>query len=107
MACRVCLALGIDDPVRWLDRTRPETLALWEAYYRYEPFGDEWLKHAQQCSVISNVTSMVAASVGVKSKPPALSTFMPESWIGNKSNKKKRKASIASFMSWARQYEKK
>ena len=45
----MCLELGIDDPAKWLDETPRETVELWAAYWRLEPWGMPWHRHAVNC----------------------------------------------------------
>lgn len=37
-AFRLCLQLGIDDPIAWMDNTPPWLLNAWMAYYTLEPW---------------------------------------------------------------------
>lgn len=37
-AFRLCLKLGIDDPIAWMDSVSPWLLNAWTAYYTIEPW---------------------------------------------------------------------
>lgn len=45
-ACRLCLQLGIDDPEAWLAKTPRRVVNTWMAYWRLEPWGLPWHRHA-------------------------------------------------------------
>lgn len=81
LACRVCLALGIDDPEAWLDTVSPRTLAIWSAFYRVEPWGNEYERSAGVAALISAQTAMIAATVAQKMTPQPVSDFMPSNWL--------------------------
>ena len=81
LACRVCLAVGVDNPVAWLENIEPQTLAIWRAFYRVEPWGSEMERSAEQSSLTSLVLSMVAAGNGVEIKPQQVDDFMPGDWV--------------------------
>lgn len=80
-ACRVCLALGIADPESWLDSVSPRTLALWQAFYRIEPWGRDYERDAILSMMVSQVSSFIAAGNGAKVKPIPMADFMPAEWI--------------------------
>jgi len=82
-----------------LHDSEPEKVALWEAFYKIEPFGNEWERSAM---VANTVATMVAASAGVKSKSQ-LSDFMPDNWDGRRS---KKRSSIEDFRKFAAKYKK-
>lgn len=52
-------------------------LDLWWAYYQCEPFGRQWEQAASLMSVMSQNTSMLAATKGSKLKPFGVVDFMP------------------------------
>lgn len=81
LACRVCLAVGVDDPIAWLENIEPQTLAIWRAFYRVEPWGSEMERSAEQSSITSMLLSMMAAGNGVEVAPREVKDFMPGDWV--------------------------
>lgn len=77
------MALGIDDPEEWLEHVSPRTLALWEAFYRFEPWGADYERSAMQMHLADANMSMLAATVGQKRKTLLLKDFMPRDWAGH------------------------
>jgi hypothetical protein len=78
------LALGIEDPEAWLDRISYRTLAIWEAYSRIEPFGNDWQQTAAVLSMLSVQQSMIAATAGQKMTALSPIDFLPSDslpWI--------------------------
>jgi len=53
-----------------MNRISLEQLKRWMAYYRVEPFGDDWRRTGR-------LGTMVAAAVGATVKPEAEEMFMP------------------------------
>jgi len=97
----VCLALGIDDPEQWLHEATSRKLAIWEAYYKVEPWGSEWERSAM---VTASVTNTVAACHGVKKKDMSdLQDYMPADWVGRKAKKTKCRQSIQGFRDFVQQ----
>lgn len=88
IACRVCKQSG-RNPIEWLEEQSHESLALWEAFYRTEPWGDEYQRWALQAQLLDESVSMSAAKAGVKRKPHQMKDFMPAEWIGHKRTKRK------------------
>lgn len=80
LACRVCLALGIDDPEAWLATVSQRTLAVWEAFYMLEPWGQDYQRDAIISAQLSALSCSVAASHGAKQKPIPVQDFMPANW---------------------------
>lgn len=58
--------LGRVDVDAMLDQITPEQFNEWLAYYRVEPFGDEWLAAATIAASSHNAGLMVAAAHGAK-----------------------------------------
>lgn len=50
----MCLKLGLLNPVKVLEETPRWLLDLWEAYYRVEPFGDEWRQAGEIAAAAHN-----------------------------------------------------
>ena len=85
----MCLALGIDDPIAWLDSKDKEVIDGWEAYFRVEPWGLEWHQNAMVCQMLDGVLGSVLASLGVEHNYADATQFMPAGYVG-KSDKPKR-----------------
>ena len=81
MACRLCLAIGHDDPEAWLDTATERQLALWKAFYRLEPWGAEMHRSASTNTLLTSVLSMMAASHGQQLESSEMKDFMPSDWI--------------------------
>ena len=50
-----------------LESMTPQQMDEWIAYYRIEPFGDEWLQAGTIAAVMYNVVASVGAAMGGKS----------------------------------------
>lgn len=99
----MCLALGIDDPIGWLESAPPRVVRFWEAFFRIEPFGCDWERSALQASMTSALTATVAASAGAKNpKVWQVSDFMPQNWTGRTT----KSDGIQSFKAYAKRYTK-
>lgn len=109
LAGRVCLALGIDDPEKWLHEAHPRKVAFWQAFFKVEPFGCDWERSALHSAQLSALTATVAATAGAKMKPQDIDAFMPTEWAFAKRNRPVTvdSQSIAKFQSWAQGYGKK
>ena len=108
MAGRVCLALGIDDPIKWLADAPQHVVHFWDAFFQVEPFGCEWERSAMQASMLSALTATVAASAGVKNpKVYQIRDFMPQSWVGNRKSSTVNMQSIKKFQAYASRYTQK
>ena len=91
----MCLALGIDDPEAWLDSVDERTIAIWEAYYQIEPFGNQWQQTASLLSMLSVSQALQAATGGHKMKPLPPIDFMPHDSLGWAKRTKQKKRGIA------------
>ena len=80
----MCLQLGIDDPEAWLETVPAKTLALWSAFYRVEPWGNDYEQMAVQSSLITMQTAMIAATNGAEFNPRDVADFMPANWADRK-----------------------
>jgi hypothetical protein len=67
---RLALALNIDQVEAWKRRLTVRQLKRWMAYWRVEPFGDEWRMAARQ-------SLTVGAALGGKPDPGAEDRFLP------------------------------
>ena len=91
LACRLCLALGIDDPEQWLQTASERKLTLWRAFYRLEPWGAEFHRSATQSAMTSGVMAMIAAGQGQKVEMRSMEDFMPSDWADAEKRKQKKK----------------
>lgn len=51
----MCLQLGIDDPIAWLDAIPKRTWALWQAYWQVEPWGTDWDRHGEMMVMLDAI----------------------------------------------------
>lgn len=77
MACRLALRLGVENPYDLLERIEPDVMLLWRAFYRLEPFGDEYLRDAMIAREVASVRSFIAAGSGVEVRVPPIRAYMP------------------------------
>lgn len=77
MAFRVALACGIPDPITWLGTVSPTVIDYWWAYYRIEPWGDEWRHTGRICKGLDDLLAFYAMAKGVKHPQRAETDFMP------------------------------
>lgn len=77
-AFRLAIALGIPDPLTWIDTVDPYVIDCWIAYDAVEPIPYAWLQTAVMAAETYSVTGMVAANKGVKVPPKAVRDFMPK-----------------------------
>lgn len=105
LAGRVCLALGIDDPERWLHEATPRKVAFWEAFFRVEPWGNEQFRGAVVSAQLDALRATVAATVGSKSKVASVADFMPHDWAERPPKVRVDSKAIRTFQSWASKYK--
>lgn len=100
LACRVCLAVGKDDPESWLESVSERQLLIWKAFYQIEPWGMEFHRHATESSLVSGLISMIAASNGQAVPMREFAEFMPADWRDpeKKRTPKKRKQNLATTL---------
>lgn len=67
---RLALAHGIWNVEQWKRRLTVRQLRQWMAYWRVEPFGDEWRRSARQALT-------AAAGFGAKPEPDSEDRFLP------------------------------
>lgn len=67
---RLALELDIPHPEAWKKRLTVRQLRKWMAYWRVEPFGDDWRRSARESLTI-------AAGMGAKPDPEAEERFLP------------------------------
>ena len=82
-ACRLCLRLGIDDPIAWLDSVDDDVFDLWYAYWCVEPWGNETQLAAE--IVASTTASAIMAGADAEKTSKFLTSVrnsrMPPNWI--------------------------
>lgn len=81
LACRLCLKLGIDDPLTWLETVDDEVFATWEAYYRLEPFGDERFLLARIVSLLSMLMATKLSADDASKVVAEVKDLMPSDWV--------------------------
>ena len=91
LACRVCLAIGHDDPEGWLETVTSRQLALWKAFYQLEPWGADFERSAAQSALLSGQISMMAAGYGQQIESQGLEDFMPSDWANATKKQKPRR----------------
>jgi hypothetical protein len=83
---------AVDDPMAWLDSLPDDVLTLWDAYYRLEPWGGEYHRHAAEMEVLETILAYVVnRHVTEKSKvykPRSRADFMPAGYAGERPKKK-------------------
>ena len=84
LACRLCLQLGIDDPEQWLEETTPRKLAIWQAFYRVEPWGNDYERSAVTNALLNAVLAMIGATNGQEIKTHGIDDYMPGDWTHRK-----------------------
>jgi hypothetical protein len=82
------LQLGIDDPRAWLDATPDDVVGLWDAFYRLEPWGGEYQRHADQMEIAEAAFALQANMAipknrqDLKFKPRQRKRFFPANYAG-------------------------
>jgi len=67
---RLALALGVEDVDALGRRLTVDQVRRWWAYWRLEPFGDDWRRSAR-------LSTFVRAAMGAEPKPKDEEVFMP------------------------------
>lgn len=70
---------AIDNPVEWFDSLPEGVIEFWQAFYRHEPFGGEWHRHAEQCQMLHAIAMRFSSGDGEKLLQQA--DFMPADFI--------------------------
>lgn len=94
LAGRLCLQLGIDDPVAWLESVPREVLRFWMAFDRVEPIGETRLQSAviaHEIAALRHLMLMVNSKPDAKLEHPEFSDYMPSRWNEQKKRKPKQK----------------
>ena len=89
----MCLQLGIDDPEMWLATKPKRVVALWEAYWRLEPWGLPWHRAAGSVMKLDQILEVILSwATGGKSKYKArqFKHWMPGDWADSSERPEKR-----------------
>lgn len=78
MAAKVCLKLGIDDVLGWLDRVDRSVLDFWIAFDSIEPIGDEWQQIAEVKQLLTQLAAFIVAKYGINLEIPVSDELMPD-----------------------------
>lgn len=74
----MAIALGIPDPIAWIDSVEPAVIDRWLEYDRFEPIPSPWLQSATIAAEVYRVASWIAASNGEKLDAKRVADFMPK-----------------------------
>lgn len=77
-AFRLAIALGIADPIGWIDSVDPQVLDCWIAFDAIEPIPYPWLQSATIAAESYRTASFIAAAHGGTLEPRRVADFMPE-----------------------------
>lgn len=77
-AFRLAIALGIADPIAWIDSVDPSVIDCWIEYDALEPIPYPWLQSATIAAEVYRTTAFIAAANGQKIDTRKVSEFMPE-----------------------------
>lgn len=96
MAHRICLHGGFsDDPEAWLDSIDDRAFANWVAFFDVEPWGNDYLRDAKVCELLSAQFASTAARIGGKYTPQPAEHYMPPNWAHATKRKRSRKISVS------------
>ena len=84
-----------DDPELWLAQADPRKLAIWQAFYRVEPWGNDQHSQAMTSAMVSGVMAITAAGLGGKFSPQNESDFMPADWAYSRPSGRLKRPSVA------------
>ncbi len=87
-AFRVCLALGIDDPIHWMNNVDRSVLDWWIAYYRVEPFGSDWSQTATIAERLGHIADTMDSYFGGEVTPRRFNDYLPADSFPAKPNRK-------------------
>ncbi|MGV3483455.1 MAG: hypothetical protein ACO1RT_03445 [Planctomycetaceae bacterium] len=73
----LAIALGIDDPIAWMDSKPPEVIDRWIIHCAENPLPDSWQQMAVIASEIYGVTQWIAAQAGQKLDPRPVNHWIP------------------------------
>lgn len=77
-AFRLAIALGIPDPVAWIDSVEPYVIDCWLAYDAHEPIPYPWLQSATIAAEAYRTTAFISAGNGHVLDARAVRDFMPK-----------------------------
>jgi hypothetical protein len=94
LAGRLCLELGIDDPIAWLESVPAEVLSFWRAFDSIEPIGGSKFDAARIAYEIASLRHLFVAVHARENatlpKHPDFSEYMPARWIDFQPPKKEK-----------------
>jgi hypothetical protein len=70
---------AIDNPFAWWDSLPDGVVEFWQAYYRVEPFGGQWHRHATTCMMLDRLALRFSAERNERIQPFA--SWMPADWV--------------------------
>lgn len=85
------MQLGIDDPEQWLESQPERVLAVWEAYWKLEPWGLDWERHSRQMELMDH---LLASTINPhlpkedRYKAHGYDYFMPMDYVKPKKKRK-------------------
>lgn len=98
----MCLQLGIDDPERWLAERPKRIVHTWAAYWRLEPWGLPWHRHAMFMQMLDRIFGLLvgwATGGKVKHDMERFEHWMPSDYDDGRPAKPKKKVSIGDMLS--------
>lgn len=72
---------AIAEPYQWWDSLSNEAVEFWQAYWRVEPWGFEFERHAEQMQALNYIYAALVnqhLEKGKEYKPPELTSHMPD-----------------------------
>lgn len=77
----------MDHPYTWWDSLSDEAVDFWKAYWRVEPWGCEWERHAVQVSSLEHIFAAIInqhVEKGKEYKPGPFASHMPPDYYEEK-----------------------
>ena len=81
------MRIGEADVLGWMASTAPEVLDFWEQYDAVYPLSTQdeaWIQHGVACSLLSNISTWIAATHGAKLELMPVDSFLPKRLQGKK-----------------------
>jgi hypothetical protein len=106
----VCLQIGESDPERWLDEQPKRVITTWAAYWRLEPWGLPWHRHATWMAKLDQLFEILLrwfTSGETNYRAAPFKDWMPADWSehNGKSRQKRKKATLKDqFAALAKMY---
>jgi len=83
---------AISDPYSWWDSLSDEAVEFWQAYWRVEPWGFEFERHAEQMRALDYIYAALVnqhMEKGKEYKPPDFVSHMPDDFYQPKTQERK------------------